>query len=74
MTTIEMTTLRSSVARSRALRARYARSSPSTKGRTAEGPMEKSVIFTWRNVLFRGFLDEEQELKKCEYMERMGRV
>jgi len=43
-------------------------------GRTAEGPAEKNVIFTWRNVLFRGFLEEEEDWKKSEDMERMGRV
>jgi len=37
-------------------------------------PAEKNVIFTWRNVLFRGFLEEEEDWKKSEDMERMGRV
>jgi len=27
-----------------------------------------------RNGLFRGFVEEEEELKKCEDMERMGRI
>jgi hypothetical protein len=41
---------------------------------TAEGPTEKNVIFTLRNVLFRGFLEEEEDWKKSEEMERTGRV
>jgi len=28
--------------------------------------MEKSVIFTLQNVLFRGFLDEEEDWKKAK--------
>jgi hypothetical protein len=46
----------------------------SRKGRTAEGPIWKNVTFTLRNILFRGLLDEEEDWKKSEEMERMGRV
>ena len=36
--------------------------------------MQKNVIFTLRNVLYRGFLDEEEDWKKSGDTERMGRV
>jgi hypothetical protein len=41
-----------------------------------DGPLRVrlTIIITFRKVLFRGFLEEEEDRKKSEDMERMGRV